>query len=75
MSEKQKTGRGFASLTPERRRELASKGGKAAQAKGTGHRWNSKEARLAGRKGGLVRQSRAAAGTDVGNDIPGGGAV
>ena len=42
--------RGFASMTPERRREIASKAGKAAQAKGTAHEWTSEEAQVAGRK-------------------------
>jgi general stress protein YciG len=32
--------------------EIASKGGKAAHAKGTAHEWSSEEARVAGRKGG-----------------------
>lgn len=46
--------RGFASMTTEKQREIASKGGKAAHAKGTGHEWTSEEARAAGRKGGMV---------------------
>lgn len=49
-------GRGFASMTKEKQREIASKGGKAAQAAGTAHRWTSEEARAAGRKGWRVRQ-------------------
>lgn len=44
--------RGFASMTPERRREIASLGGKSAHAKGNAHEWTSEEARAAGRKGG-----------------------
>ncbi|MCL6520525.1 MAG: KGG domain-containing protein [Armatimonadota bacterium] len=46
--------RGFASMDPEKQREIASKGGKAAHAKGTAHEWTSHEARQAGRKGGLM---------------------
>lgn len=46
------SGRGFASLTPEQRRAIASAGGKAAHAQGTAHRFNSEEATEAGRKGG-----------------------
>lgn len=46
--------RGFASMDKEKQREIASKGGKAAHAKGTAHEWTSKEARLAGRKGGQI---------------------
>jgi general stress protein YciG len=44
--------RGFASVDPAKRREIASKGGKAAHEKGTAHEWTSEEARVAGRKGG-----------------------
>lgn len=46
--------RGFASMSPEKQREIASKGGRAAHQKGTAHEWNSEEARTAGRKGGQV---------------------
>ena len=46
--------RGFASMTPEKQREIASKGGRAAHAKGTAHEWTSEEARVAGRKGGQI---------------------
>lgn len=44
--------RGFASMDEGRQREIASKGGKAAHAKGTAHEFDSEEARAAGRKGG-----------------------
>ena len=44
--------RGFASMNPEKQREIASKGGRAAHQKGTAHEWTSDEARYAGRKGG-----------------------
>ncbi len=46
--------RGFASMSPERQREIASKGGRAAHEKGTAHEWTAEEARRAGRKGGQV---------------------
>jgi general stress protein YciG len=46
--------RGFASMTPEKQREIASKGGRAAHEKGTAHEWTADEARNAGRKGGQV---------------------
>lgn len=42
--------RGFASMTPEDRRKIASMGGKASHAKGVAHTWNSETARAAGRK-------------------------
>jgi general stress protein YciG len=44
--------RGFASMDEQKQREIASKGGKAAHAKGTAHEFDSEEAREAGRKGG-----------------------
>ena len=46
--------RGFASMSPEKQREIASKGGRAAHEKGTAHEWTTDEARVAGRKGGQV---------------------
>ncbi len=46
--------RGFASMSPEKQREIASKGGRAAHEKGTAHEWTSEEARSAGRKGGQI---------------------
>lgn len=48
--------RGFASMDPEKQREIASKGGRASHEKGTAHEFTSEEAREAGRKGG--RSSR-----------------
>ena len=47
-----KSRRGFASMDEARQREIASKGGRAAHAKGTAHEFDSNEARAAGRKGG-----------------------
>ncbi|MEO7096318.1 MAG: KGG domain-containing protein [Polyangiales bacterium] len=44
--------RGFAAMDPEKQREIARKGGKAAHQKGTAHQFSSDEAREAGRKGG-----------------------
>src|SRR5688572_18818670 len=52
--------RGFASMDAAKQREIASKGGKAAHAKGTAHEFTSDEARVAGRKGGeAVSRDRA----------------
>lgn len=39
-------------MNADRQREIASKGGRAAHAKGTAHQFTSEEAREAGRKGG-----------------------
>lgn len=44
--------RGFATMDPEKLRVIASKGGKAAHAKGSAHQFTSEEAKAAGRKGG-----------------------
>jgi general stress protein YciG len=51
---RRKERRGFASMSSDKQREIASKGGRAAHQKGTAHRWTSDEARAAGRKGGLI---------------------
>ena len=52
-------------MSPEKQREIASKGGRAAHEKGTAHEWTADEARNAGRKGGQV--SRGGRGRLVGN--------
>ncbi len=49
-----KSRRGFAAMSPETQRRIASEGGKASHASGRGHRFSADEARDAGRKGGLV---------------------
>ena len=54
--QKPKSRRGFASMSEDKRREIAGRGGKAAQAAGRGHRFTEQEAREAGRKGGLARR-------------------
>jgi general stress protein YciG len=54
MNGERKERRGFASMSPEKQREIASKGGRAAHEKGTAHEWTADEARNAGRKGGQV---------------------
>jgi general stress protein YciG len=40
-------------MDPEKRREIARKGGKAAHEKGTAHEWTPEEAREAGRKSSI----------------------
>ena len=54
----QKGRRGFASMSADRKRSIASKGGKAAHALGTAHKWTSEEAQAAGRKGGAISRRR-----------------
>lgn len=41
--------RGFASMDPQKQREIASEGGRAAHASGNAHEFDSEEARKAGR--------------------------
>jgi general stress protein YciG len=50
--ERQKARRGFAAMSPERQREIASQGGRAAHVQGVAHEWSREEAKEAGRKGG-----------------------
>lgn len=51
--------RGFAGVDPERQREIASEGGKAAHESGNAHEFSSEEARGAGRRSGeAVGQDR-----------------
>lgn len=50
--------RGFASMDRAKQREIASKGGRAAQRKGVAHQWTPDEAREAGRKGGRATWRR-----------------
>jgi len=48
-------------MDPQKQREIASKGGKAAHAKGTAHEFTPEEAREAGRKGGQAAHMRGTA--------------
>ena len=50
--------RGFASMDRDKQRQIASKGGRAAHAKGTAHEFTHQEAVEAGRKGGRAAQAR-----------------
>lgn len=50
--------RGFASMDPDKQRDIARKGGVAVHVRGTGHKWDSEEAREAGRKGGMAAQAK-----------------
>ena len=57
-TEHPKARRGFAAMSPQKQREIASKGGRVAHEKGAAHQWTVDEAREAGRKGGTARHSR-----------------
>lgn len=57
----EKSNRGFAAMDREKQRQIASKGGKAAHAKGTAHHFTPEEAREAGRKGGMAAHAKGTA--------------
>ena len=64
-----KSRRGFAAMSPDTQRRIASEGGKASHASGRGHRFSADEARDAGRKGGLVsRRGKASNGPNSSNN-------
>lgn len=52
--------RGFAAMHPDRQREIARLGGRAAHEKGTAHEFTPEQARQAGRKGGIAAHRRRA---------------
>ena len=53
--------RGFASMSPERRKEIASKGGKSVNPANRAFAQNKELAREAGRKGGLISKKPSGA--------------
>jgi general stress protein YciG len=57
----EKSLRGFAAMDKAKQRQIASKGGKAAHAKGTAHEFTPEEAREAGKKGGQAAHARGTA--------------
>lgn len=61
--------RGFASMTPGKRKEIARLGGIAAHARGTAHEWNRDEAKAAGTEGGR-RSGLRRAGLDPDAAVP-----
>jgi general stress protein YciG len=63
--------RGFASMDPQKQREIAAEGGRAAHASGNAHEFNSEEARRAGsmsHKNDGNQQSGNNAGNNGGNN-------
>jgi uncharacterized protein len=69
QQEREKSRRGFAAMSPERQREIASQGGRAAHQQGVAHQWSREEAKEAGRKGGKAsvrsRNGHDTNGTDI----------
>ncbi len=63
MTNGDQDGRGFAGMDPDKQREIASEGGRAAHESGNAHEFSSEEAREASRKGG-----EASRGDDQKND-------
>jgi general stress protein YciG len=51
--------RGFAAMSEEQRKRIASMGGKQAHQNGTAHQFSKAEAKAAGKKGGAVRANRS----------------
>lgn len=45
-------------MSPERQRQIASLGGRAAHQQGVAHEWSTEEARQAGKKGGQASGKR-----------------
>ena len=71
-----KSTRGFAAMDPQRQRDIASEGGRAAHEQGKAHKFTPEEAREAGRKGGMAsgaaRASRSKARATQASQNPGG---
>jgi general stress protein YciG len=61
--------RGFASMDPDKQRQIASKGGKTAHQSGVAHQWTREEARVAGRKGGIASRDNKRARAHSPNSI------
>jgi general stress protein YciG len=56
--EEEKSLKGFARLSKERRVEIAQRGGQKAQRLGKGYKWNHEKAVEAGRRGGTTSRKR-----------------
>jgi general stress protein YciG len=71
-----KSRRGFASMDPQRQREIARLGGRASHASGNAHEFTSEEARAAGRKShqGQPGRGRSVDAQASANPAPGNGA-
>ena len=61
--QREKARRSYAVMSPERQREIASQGGRAAHQQGVAHEWNVEEAKAAGKKGGQASGRRRSNGT------------
>ncbi|MBI3984665.1 MAG: hypothetical protein HY344_01830 [Candidatus Levybacteria bacterium] len=55
VNQNQSSQKGFTKMireNPQKQKDIASKGGRAAHQRGTAHEWTSEEAKAAGRLGG-----------------------
>jgi uncharacterized protein len=57
QQQQQRRLRGFAAMSPEKKKEIAGMGGRAAHAAGRAHQFSSEEARAAGKKRHLRSQN------------------
>jgi hypothetical protein len=67
--------RGFASMDPDKQREIASEGGRAAHASGNAHEFNSEEARRAGSMSHKNDGNMQSGGNNAGNGGGNGGGM
>jgi hypothetical protein len=56
--ESAKKPQGLAAVSPEKRKEIARAGGRAAAQSGKAHRFTSEEAKVAGKRGGSISRRR-----------------
>lgn len=59
--------RGFAAMDPQRQREIASLGGRAAHQSGHAHEFTTEEARAAGKKRHAMRNGNGSTSGDADN--------
>ena len=63
---KKKSKRGFASMDPDKQKEISRKGGTRAHRTGTAHEFTSEEAAAAGHKGGTSVSKNLAHMSEIG---------
>lgn len=66
QTERMKQKRGFAAMSPERQRAIASLGGRTAHELGVAHEWSKTEASQAGKKGGQASGRKRSGGREEG---------
>lgn len=71
MATTTRSGRGFASMDPQRQREISAQGGRAAHRSGNAHEFDSREAALAGAKSRSRRQQQQQGANQGSTENPG----